>query len=88
MDGQRILLCPHPRTGCLPRSRFGLEIVGTTVPIMNLHLTSFCSSYRRTYRPLPYHIAQELQKYNIPDYRPRQEQYVAMAFHPTERVSN
>jgi len=31
--------------------------------------------YRRTYRPLPYHIAQELQKYNIPDYRPRQEQF-------------
>lgn len=26
--------------------------------------------------PASYHIAQELQKYNIPDYRPRQEQYV------------
>jgi phospholipid-transporting ATPase len=26
--------------------------------------------------PLSYHTAQELQKYNIPDYRPRQEQYV------------
>jgi len=34
-------------------------------------------SYRRTYRPSSYHIAQELQKYNIPDYRPRQEQYVS-----------
>lgn len=33
-------------------------------------------SYARTYRPESYHIAQELQKYNIPDYRPRQEQYV------------
>ena len=33
-------------------------------------------SYRRTYKPASYHIAQELQKYNIPDYRPRQEQYV------------
>ncbi|CAG7854737.1 Probable phospholipid-transporting ATPase DRS2 [Serendipita indica DSM 11827] len=31
--------------------------------------------WRRTYRPLSYHIAQELQKYNIPDYRPRQEQF-------------
>ncbi|KAG8221375.1 Ca-transporting ATPase [Butyriboletus roseoflavus] len=31
--------------------------------------------YRRTYHPRPYHIAQELQKYNIPDYRPRQEQF-------------
>ena len=26
--------------------------------------------------PETYHIAQEIQKYNIPDYRPRQEQYV------------
>ena len=34
-------------------------------------------SYRRTYMPASYHIAQELQKYNIPDYRPRQEQYVS-----------
>lgn len=33
-------------------------------------------SYRRTYMPASYHIAQELQKYNIPDYRPRQEQCV------------
>lgn len=31
--------------------------------------------YRRTYDPRSYHIAQELQKYNIPDYRPRQEQF-------------
>ncbi|KZO96121.1 phospholipid-translocating P-type ATPase [Calocera viscosa TUFC12733] len=31
--------------------------------------------YKRTYRPQPYHIAQELQKFNIPDYRPRQEQF-------------
>jgi hypothetical protein len=33
-------------------------------------------SYRRTYLPASYHIAQEVQKYNIPDYRPRQTQYV------------
>ena len=26
---------------------------------------------------MSYHISQELQKENIPDYRPRQEQYVA-----------
>uniref|UniRef100_A0A8H8CP71 Phospholipid-transporting ATPase n=1 Tax=Psilocybe cubensis TaxID=181762 RepID=A0A8H8CP71_PSICU len=31
--------------------------------------------YRRTYMPSSYHIVQELQKYNIPDYRPRQEQF-------------
>ena len=35
-------------------------------------------SYRRTYIPETYHIAQEIQKYNIPDYRPRQEQYVIL----------
>lgn len=34
------------------------------------------NSYRRTYMPASYHIAQEIQKYNIPDYRPRQTQYV------------
>src|ERR1700734_1006089 len=39
-------------------------------------ISNLACSYRRTYRPAPYHIAQELQKYNIPDYRPRQEQYV------------
>ncbi|KAI9462638.1 calcium transporting ATPase [Russula earlei] len=31
--------------------------------------------YRRTYIPASYHIAQEIQKYNIPDYRPRQTQF-------------
>ena len=40
-------------------------------------ISFFSCSYRRTYRPAPYHIAQELQKYNIPDYRPRQEQCVS-----------
>ncbi|KAI8919781.1 hypothetical protein BC831DRAFT_479981 [Entophlyctis helioformis] len=29
--------------------------------------------YKRTYDPRSYHIAQEIQKYNIPDYRPRTE---------------
>ncbi|KIY61355.1 phospholipid-translocating P-type ATPase [Cylindrobasidium torrendii FP15055 ss-10] len=49
---------------------------------MLLMLPAFCLSrdfawkyYRRTYMPSSYHIAQELQKYNIPDYRPRQEQF-------------
>lgn len=31
--------------------------------------------YRRTYAPRSYHVAQEVQKYNIPDYRPRQAQF-------------
>lgn len=43
-----------------------------------IHRTIDGPSYRRTYMPASYHIAQELQKYNIPDYRPRQEQYVPL----------
>lgn len=39
-----------------------------------MRLTIPFHSYRRTYMPSSYHIVQELQKYNIPDYRPRQEQ--------------
>lgn len=31
-------------------------------------------SYRRTYFPASYHIVQEIQKFNLSDYRPRQEQ--------------
>ncbi|SJK97928.1 probable P-type ATPase (amino-phospholipid-translocase) [Armillaria ostoyae] len=45
------------------------------VPIFCLSRDLAWKYYRRTYAPLSYHIAQELQKYNIPDYRPRQEQF-------------
>lgn len=38
-----------------------------------ISLTLYTFSYQRTYIPKPYHIIQEIQKYNIPDYRPRQE---------------
>ncbi|KAF8448709.1 hypothetical protein L210DRAFT_3387838 [Boletus edulis BED1] len=31
--------------------------------------------YKRTHWPQPYHVAQEVQKYNVPDYRPRQAQF-------------
>jgi phospholipid-transporting ATPase len=31
--------------------------------------------YKRMYRPQPYHHVQEIQKYNIADYRPRMEQF-------------
>ena len=40
----------------------------------------FSDSYRRTYLPASYHIAQEIQKYNIPDYRPRQTQCAIFDF--------
>ncbi|OBZ69638.1 hypothetical protein A0H81_10594 [Grifola frondosa] len=45
------------------------------VPILCLTRDFAWKYYRRTYRPETYHIAQEIQKYNIPDYRPRQEQF-------------
>ncbi|KII95736.1 hypothetical protein PLICRDRAFT_98979 [Plicaturopsis crispa FD-325 SS-3] len=45
------------------------------VPIFCLSRDFAWKYYRRTYMPASYHIAQELQKYNIPDYRPRQEQF-------------
>src|SRR6266550_5448314 len=75
MDQQRILFHDPPGSYLLPFERFRMEIV-CILTIRSL-LTKALSSYRRTYKPLSYHIAQDLQKYNIPDYRPRQEQYVA-----------
>ncbi|TFY56442.1 hypothetical protein EVJ58_g7642 [Rhodofomes roseus] len=45
------------------------------VPVFCLTRDFAWKYYRRTYRPETYHIAQEIQKYNIPDYRPRQEQF-------------
>ncbi|KAH7883148.1 Ca-transporting ATPase [Phlebopus sp. FC_14] len=45
------------------------------VPVLCLARDFTWKYYRRTYMPRPYHIAQEVQKYNIPDYRPRQEQF-------------
>ncbi|KZT04791.1 phospholipid-translocating P-type ATPase [Laetiporus sulphureus 93-53] len=45
------------------------------IPIFCLTRDFVWKYYRRTYNPQTYHIAQEIQKYNIPDYRPRQEQF-------------
>ncbi|THU89359.1 calcium transporting ATPase [Dendrothele bispora CBS 962.96] len=45
------------------------------LPVVCLSRDFAWKYYRRTYMPASYHIAQELQKYNIPDYRPRQEQF-------------
>ncbi|KAL4252396.1 Phospholipid-transporting ATPase [Abortiporus biennis] len=45
------------------------------IPIFCLSRDFAWKYYRRTYLPETYHIAQEIQKYNIPDYRPRQEQF-------------
>ncbi|CAK5281819.1 unnamed protein product [Mycena citricolor] len=45
------------------------------IPILCLARDFVWKYWARTYSPASYHIAQELQKYNIPDYRPRQEQF-------------
>ncbi|KAE8224390.1 hypothetical protein CF319_g2705 [Tilletia indica] len=45
------------------------------VPIVCL-LRDFAWKYwQRTYRPKAYHIVQEVQKYNLQDYRPRMDQF-------------
>lgn len=50
---------------------FWLSII--CLPIL-INLRDFTWKYvLRTYMPKPYHIVQEIQKLNIPDYRPRQE---------------
>lgn len=36
---------------------------------------SLLRRYKRLFMPEPYHIVQEIQKYNLPDYRPRMEQF-------------
>lgn len=79
---------PLDRLGLLSRYSFGtrhlsdsgfrVEIVGLSYSFFSELYTDGEHSYRRTYMPETYHIAQEIQKYNIPDYRPRQEQYVPL----------
>ncbi|TEB37429.1 calcium transporting ATPase [Coprinellus micaceus] len=64
-------------SGMVPRlwSNAVFYIVILMVPLFCLARDFAWKYYRRTYMPSSYHIAQELQKYNIPDYRPRQEQF-------------
>ncbi|KAH9942242.1 phospholipid-translocating P-type ATPase [Epithele typhae] len=56
-------------------SDFVFYFVLLLVPILCLTRDFVWKYYKRTYLPETYHIAQEIQKYNIPDYRPRQEQF-------------
>ncbi|KAG0186244.1 hypothetical protein DFQ28_008143 [Apophysomyces sp. BC1034] len=45
------------------------------VPVV-CNLRDFVWKYvKRMYRPLPYHFVQEIQKYNLPDYRPRMDRF-------------
>ncbi|KAK9457038.1 hypothetical protein V1511DRAFT_496032 [Dipodascopsis uninucleata] len=45
------------------------------VPVLCLLRDFSWKYYKRMYRPQPYHYVQEIQKYNIADYRPRMEQF-------------
>lgn len=45
------------------------------LPILCLTRDLAYKYYKRMYRPLTYHYVQEIQKYNIADYRPRMEQF-------------
>lgn len=75
MDRRCLLLHANSGAHHLSVARFCMEVVSTFNRDILIHYVSeLYSSYQRTYWPQPYHIAQEIQKYNIPDYRPRQEQ--------------
>ncbi|KAI9455401.1 hypothetical protein HD554DRAFT_2042812 [Boletus coccyginus] len=45
------------------------------VPVICLTQDLAWKYYKRTYDPRSYHVAQEVQKYNVLDYRPRQAQF-------------
>lgn len=54
--------------------RLSLEIVGFLFYQEN-ELLICLYSLKRMYRPQSYHYIQEIQKYNIPDYRPRMDRF-------------
>lgn len=45
------------------------------LPVLALLRDFVWKYYKRTYMPSTYHVVQEMQKYNISDYRPRIEQF-------------
>lgn len=57
---------------------FWLTMIG--IPVLLLTRDFAWKSYKRLFRPEPYHIVQEIQKYNLPDYRPRMEQFQKVRF--------
>ncbi|MCJ1320648.1 aminophospholipid translocase [Xylographa vitiligo] len=50
-------------------------LMATVVPVFCLLRDISWKYYKRMYRPQAYHHVQEIQKYNIQDYRPRMEQF-------------
>lgn len=47
----------------------------TIFPLVCLTRDYLWKYYKRQYSPSTYHIIQELQKYDIPDYRPRMDRF-------------
>lgn len=72
LGGCCLLLCPDLVPRRLSSSRLCVEVVSDLSDTVG-SLAKRCS-YRRTYHPASYHIVQEIQKFNLSDYRPRQEQ--------------
>ena len=72
-----------------PRLRFSAELLGMemlytsgvfwfsiiVLPVMCLLRDYGYKYYKRMYLTRSYHIVQEIQKFNIPDYRPRMERF-------------
>ncbi|KAK4057711.1 aminophospholipid translocase [Microbotryomycetes sp. JL221] len=64
-------------SGIVPRlwsnAVFWFTILG--MPFVLLTRDFAWKSYKRLFKPEPYHVVQEIQKFNLPDYRPRMEQF-------------
>lgn len=57
---------------------YGTPIMWFTIVLLPifLMLRDFTwKAYKRLFLPQPYHIVQEIQAFNLPDYRPRMEQF-------------
>lgn len=56
-----------------------MEIVSFNLTIATLTFIQILKrapfSYKRMYRPQMYHFVQEIQKLNLPDYRPRMDRF-------------
>src|SRR5271154_404713 len=68
LSHNRVLGLHHRNSGNVSNPRLCMEIVPSPPPIQRTPLT--CSA-RRMYYPKEYHYVQEIQKFNVADYRPR-----------------
>lgn len=73
---RKLLVVFHYNPSYLQPERLRLEIV-SRYSIWDQSRGNPKSGYslKRMYRPLPYHFVQEIQKFNLPDYRPRMDRF-------------